>query len=68
MASSWALPHISSMIVFFIVVFVISELQCTGPTVTLTVTDGLTQTFVNGSEVTDSCLLHHVCILCLSLS
>jgi len=42
-----------------------SELQCTGSAVTLTVTGGQCQTFVNGSEVTDSCQLHHVSLTCL---
>ena len=41
-----------------------SELECVGSTVTLTVTGGQSQTFVNGSEVTVSCQLHHVRISC----
>jgi len=44
---------------------VCSELQCTGSAVILTVTGGQCQTFVNGSEVTVSCQLHHVSLTCL---
>jgi len=47
---------------------VFSELECVGSAVTLTVTGGLSQTFVNGSEVTESCRLCHVSDFCRPLS
>lgn len=47
---------------------VCSELHCTGSSITLIVTDGQSQTFVNGSEVSQSCQLRHVSVFYFPLT